>query len=329
LEVRRSFPSDAVVLDVRGAWPYEVLLAKGVTRVEDARGETRTAFEAALAKLRHCIELADGVTTVSENLKKWLVEAANAPAETTVIPCCVSSTVDDRNRDVIRRSWGITNEKVYVYLGTTVSRSQGLEDLVMPFLRASQIVSADVRALLLTPDLDAMRGLAHRAGLDPERTMIMHVPQADVRHVLTAADVGLLLRPAIFMNRWSQPTKLGEYLASGLPVIVEEGTGDVPTMLAASEAGLTVHLGASGVSIAEEAQRAYVWVRESGGAARQRARQLAERDFLWRSVSPTIRKLYRQSLQRRSAVSDRSEASPVSIGSPSESPRTLLRAADR
>jgi glycosyltransferase involved in cell wall biosynthesis len=298
-KLRRHFPQDAIVLDVRGALPYELLLAKAVTRLEDAVGEARADFDAALAKLRRCIAEADGVTTVSANLRRWLIDEAAAPAETALVPCCVKTTVDDGRREAIRRTWGVTTEKIYVYLGTTTSPSQGLEDLVLPFLKASQQVAPDVRVLLLTPDLEAMGGLAAAATLDPVRTTIMCVPQSEVRHVLTAADLGLLLRPPLYMNRWSQPTKLGEYLASGLPVVVEQGTGDVPEMLQRSGAGLTVHVGGAGAQLHEEARRVHSWVQKHGSSARQSARVLAERELLWKTVSPVVRALYHRALERR------------------------------
>jgi glycosyltransferase involved in cell wall biosynthesis len=329
-ELRRDFPDDAIVLDVRGAWPYEVLLAHGATTVEEASAEARDHFERALANLRRCVAQADAVTTVSANLRAWLIDAARAPEETAVVPCCVTATVDDARREELRKSWGVTTERIYVYLGTTSSQSQGLKELVMPFLRASQQVAPDVRALLLTPDLDAMRGLAVEGGLDPSRTMIMHVPQAEVRHVLTAADAGLLLRPPLFMNRWSQPTKLGEYLASGLPVVVEEGTGDVPSMVENAGAGLTVHIGGAETRVDQEARRVYEWVQEHGMDARSQARKLAERDMLWRSVSPVVRDLYRRALERLPAggghsqrITQRMTSNASASGLPMVTPRNL------
>lgn len=329
VRLRRHFPDDAIVLDVRGAWPYEILLAHGVTVVEDAEGEARARFEGALAHLRRCVAEVEGVMTVSANLRNWLIEAAGAPEEAVVVPCCVTATVDDHRRKEIRRSWGVTTEKIYVYLGTTASRSQGLEDLVMPFLRASQLVAPDVRVLLLTPDVDAMRNLAKAGALNLSRTTIMHVPQAEVRHILTAADVGLLLRPPIFMNRWSQPTKLGEYLASGLPVIVEQGTGDVPELLEGSGAGITVHVGGAEARFDQEAQRVHAWLQRHGDEARTRARDLAQRKMLWSSVSPVVRRMYLRALERRALgthchrITQRITSKASASGRPMVTPRSL------
>ena len=329
--LRDAFPQDGIILDVRGAWPYEKLLEHGVTQIEEATGEARNDFDGALARLRECIRQAEGVTTVSANLRTWLVDVAGASEETVVIPCCVTETVDDRRREEIRRSWGVTIETIYVYLGTTASRSQGLEELVIPFLRASQELAPDVRALLLTPDVEAMRGLAAAGGLDPMRTMVMRVPQAEVRHVLTAADAGLLLRPPIFMNRWSQPTKLAEYLASGVPVIVERGTGDVPEMLERAGAGLTVNVAGPSAQMNEEARRARAWIKQRGGQARNNARDLSEREMLWSSVSPVVRDLYRRALDRRGVeahsqrMTHRITSKASASGRPMVTPRNLAQ----
>jgi hypothetical protein len=296
--LRALFPGDALVLDVRGAWPWELLYHRGVPEPGAAAGRDRDDYEKALADVRRVVRSADAVTTVSPAVREWLIEEAGAPAETAVVPCCVKATVGDADRAAARARWGAPAGPVVLYSGT-VKSYQHVEDLVLPFMRAVLAADAGAHAVLLTPDIERMRHLVAATRLDAERTTVESLPQSEVAGALTGADIGLLLRAPVAINRFSQPTKFGEYLAAGLPVAVERGTGDLSAILERSGAGTTVvTAGRPADDVAAEAQRTVEWVRREGPGARTAARHLAESEFTWSGVLPEVRDLYAMALAR-------------------------------
>jgi glycosyltransferase involved in cell wall biosynthesis len=284
------------VLDVRGAWPLELVFHRIQDEPERAEAGLRREYDQALAALRAAVRDSDGVTTVSEPLRRWLIASCGAGAEVSVVPCCVKSTTGDERREDVRRGWGAGAGPVLVYSGT-VKSYQHVEDLVLPFAAAFLGRDAAARVVLLTPDIEAMRRAVQAAGLAGERVVVASLPQAEVRFALTGGDAGLLLRAPSALNRLSQPTKLGEYLAAGLPVVVEAGTGEVPEIVERAGAGIAVRTArAPAIEVAAQAARVLDWTRQHGPAARTAARRLAESDFTWARALPTLRSLYSRAL---------------------------------
>ena len=96
--------------------------------------------------------------------------------------------------------------------------------------------------LLLAPESDhgKAREWMDRHELPQAAVLLRELPQAAVGAALQQADVGLLLRRADAVNRVSSPTKFGEYLAAGLPVIMTGGIGDYSQLAAESGTGLVL-----------------------------------------------------------------------------------------
>jgi glycosyltransferase involved in cell wall biosynthesis len=300
-KLRQIFPSDAVVLDVRGVWPAELLYERGVHDPAEAAGKDLLDYLRALRQLRHAVVEADAITTVSHGLRDWLMRNAEAPAQTTVIGCCVRDVTGDEWRLATRTRWGIRGELTLVYSGTTASY-QHLADLLLPFMRTVLMLTDHVRAVLLTPECEDMRRLAAQAGLDTSRTIIESHSQTEVAKALTGGDIGLLLRRPTLVNRVSQPTKVGEYFAAGLPLAIEQGTGGVPPSFEHSQAGITVRVaGPEPLDMVQEARRVLEWIGRTRNSSRIAARQLAASEFTWRSVLPKARSLYIQALQTSDA----------------------------
>ena len=89
--------------------------------------------------------------------------------------------------------------------------------------------------------------LAQRHALDATRYRVKNALFSEMPGYLAASDIGILARglfeAATKVNRFSSPIKVPEYLASGCPVALSEGIGDVSSLLRPNE--LTVIAGTS------------------------------------------------------------------------------------
>jgi glycosyltransferase involved in cell wall biosynthesis len=95
--------------------------------------------------------------------------------------------------------------------------------------------------VFLTPQRqEILRSLARRSGLDLSDLRIRFVPRKEVPFYLSAGDVGLFFIMSSYSKVSSSPTKLGEYLAMGIPVVTNAGVGDVDRILQQVRGGLLV-----------------------------------------------------------------------------------------
>ncbi|MDP8230791.1 MAG: glycosyltransferase family 4 protein [Candidatus Gorgyraea atricola] len=94
---------------------------------------------------------------------------------------------------------------------------------------------------------------------------------------LNLADVGIFFIKSCFSKRASCPTKFGEYLACGLPVVINKGIGDTEEIVRKNRVGVVVE-----DFSAQEYRKKIEELKEllkEGDALRRRCRDVAERHF--------------------------------------------------
>lgn len=286
-----------IVADIRGAWPEELVFARGYDGIAAADVQTRADHDAAVTVLHETFDRAGAVLSVSPGMMEWLGSMGVDKSKRFYIPCCVSRlTYSADERTATRTALGFRDRCVFTYLGT-VTRYQHVDDGAVPFFRALSELAPSTHLLCLTTDVAAMRAALDRGGVDPTRATVLCVAQCDVARYLSAADAGLLLRAPSRLNRLSQPTKLGEYLGAGVPVVVARGTGVVGEIITQAEAGALVDVfGRDASDIEAEARRVLDLIVRHGPALRANALRLCDEQFLWRRYIVRARTAYRLSL---------------------------------
>ena len=96
------------------------------------------------------------------------------------------------------------------------------------FARAFRDVTGRTVFLLWTANNghEIARAASERAGLSPDEYRIISSSSDEVADVLSAGDAGLALIKPCFSKKSSSPTKYAEYLAVGLPIIINRDVGD-------------------------------------------------------------------------------------------------------
>jgi glycosyltransferase involved in cell wall biosynthesis len=285
--------SAGIVADIRGAWPEEALFARGYDGPNAADARAQSEYRLNLTRLSAALAHSGAVLSVSPGMIDWLVSVGADPSRVQYVPCCVSSvTASDSGREEARRCLGLIDRLVFAYSGTAVGY-QHIEDGVAAFFRAAASVCEHAHLLCLTEEPDRMRHVLAAAGIADHRVTVKRVTQEEVPRYLAAADAGLLLRRPSRLNRFSQPTKFAEYLASGVPVVVSHGTGVLPEFVEHSGAGMAVRcFGLDEAAMQEEARAVCTALERSGAEMRQAAAATCEREFLWTRYVPTVRAAY-------------------------------------
>jgi glycosyltransferase involved in cell wall biosynthesis len=130
------------------------------------------------------------------------------------------------------------------------------------------------------------------AGVPPSRLHLTRVAFSEMPEFIRLMDLGLFfIQPAV-SKKGSVATKLGEFLASGVPVIINDGVGD---------AGLIVRQGGAGVVLPDTSPASFEAsignvkaLLEDPGVA-QRCRRTAQRWFDLEMGVDKYRRLYEQS----------------------------------
>jgi glycosyltransferase involved in cell wall biosynthesis len=231
------------LFDMRGFWPDE--------RVDGGQWPQSNPIYRAVYKYlkRREFELlgeADAIIVLTHAGKKVLLgredQAVKPPV--TVIPCCADlaafPTVTADTKAAARRLLGLEAEqKVVAYLGSI--GSWYMLDEMLDLFRVQSRLAPNARFLIVSRDEpDTIFAAAARRGVPPEHLIIRPATRAQVPKYLAAADYGLFFIKPCFSKQASSPTKLGEFLALGLPVVTNKGVGDVDRIIIESGAGVLV-----------------------------------------------------------------------------------------
>lgn len=223
-----------VVFDVHGASPEENEMSGGhVSRVQRLTGWEQ-----------HALQVADLRIFVSNKMNDFFLKKYNfSTLQYALLPCCVHAEefhMSHEERKVKREQLGVKDKFVILYLGT-LSVWQWPEAMFSLF---SQIYKKKPDSLfyLLLPqgDHDRAKEFLNSNNLPSDSYIIEEVPHDKVGSVIGIADVGLLLRKSHPVNYVASPTKFGEYMAAGVPIIATEGIGDTSDIITEENVGLIV-----------------------------------------------------------------------------------------
>ncbi|HEY0077481.1 MAG TPA: glycosyltransferase family 4 protein [Pyrinomonadaceae bacterium] len=269
-----------MIFDVRG------LLAE---EYRDAGHWRAGSFKYRLTKRmeRRAFAAADGVVTLTERIweiiRDWDGLRGRAVAH-QVIPCCADlerfrfDAVARRER---RAELNLSKRFVLVYSGSI--GGWYLEGEMSDFFKALKRERPDAHFLWLTPGShERVEALMRERGLERESYTVRAAPSSEVASYLSASDAGIAFIKPCFSKLASSPTKTAEYLACGLPVVLNVGVGDSDLLVTRERVGALV----AEFTTAEYA-RASALVRsmsEEREATQRHAREVVERLFDVRRV---------------------------------------------
>ena len=294
-----------LIFDIRGFFPEEYtdagnwkengLLYKTVKRIEKWLLKNADAFVVLTEKAREIL---------FPESKETGFDKFGRPVE--VIPCCVDldkfEMADKQARNVIRSKYNLENRYVITYVGSL--GTWYLADDMANFMQTARAENDSTFALILTqsaPEIMKEKLLAR--GFTEKDFLIQKVPHAEIPAFLSASDAALSFIKACYSKQSSSPTKIAEYLASGVPVITNRGVGDVAEQIEADEVGAVVES-----FNAEGFRKALLQIdklKQTADSADSCRRSAVERFGLEKVGGKKYRRLYQKLLENKQQISDR------------------------
>lgn len=272
-----------------GVWPENGYLYKGLKRVE-----------------RYLLQVSDAFVLLTEKARDIVfpgcsdTDPQGRPIE--VIPCCVDfarfEAVEDQSRDSLRAELNLIHRRVIVYVGSF--GGWYLTDEMTEFLAVAHKQDPATFSMILTqsPRQMVVERLAS-LGVDPSNVLVTQVTPDEVPRYLKTADLAISFIKPCYSKQSSSPTKIAEYLASGLPVVCNAGVGDLDKLIEEKKVGTLLR---------EFNPQAYlraldeIEIMRGDAAQPERLRRVAREEFDLKTVGGArYRRLYNRLLTRAQA----------------------------
>ncbi len=269
--------AERLLVDIRGDMEAEARLglASGL------RGFSRARVRWATRETNIALGAAASFVVVSEAMDGWLRARCDVGERVTrVIPCALKVSMFQQRSVEQLTEPGCETALVVCYVGG-LQIYQPLELIAQAF-RKLALTGVPIRFLVATRDST----LRMRAEMTDLNVHYVSLEPDEVPGILSGCDVGIVPRNPDPTNAVACPTKIGEYLAAGLAVLVSQGVGGWAASLQRDGVGGSLDLPISELG---DLLRA---IRHNRGEVAQRSHAIALRDWSWGSAIERLMEAY-------------------------------------
>lgn len=217
------------IFDMRALWPEELITARGLKRGSFLH---RLIVDAE----RKCLKHSAAVVSLTEAAVSHLKEIY--PAELKGRCIAVIPTCADLDRFVpVQRPDG---QKIYGCIGTVLSGWFRIHWLAA-FFKAAAKHDATVQFEIVTrDDPDRVKAALQVSGETARRLTIYAREPQDVHEVVQSHSVSIMFFTEGLSKLGSSPTRMAEVLGCGIPVVANDGVGDVAGIIKRYNVGVLV-----------------------------------------------------------------------------------------
>lgn len=288
----RPFARFLLLFDIRGLLAEEYADA-GNWR----RGSVPYRLTAAVQNA--AIRRAEGLVVLTHAVRRVLFDDRDSRVE--VIPCCADIEAVDAaqaRRDELRAALGLADRTILLYIGK-LGGWYLQREMVDFFVRAQRHVPGLHLVVLSQSDHRLIDEELACFGVTEADYTVRSAPADEVPAYLAAADAAMAFIRPTYSKISSSPTKIGEYLAAGLPLATGRRIGDVDAQLERYDTSVVLDdFGAD--ELERGAQRLAAAIGDAEQA--QRARRCAREELSLREVAiPAYERLYERLAARAAA----------------------------
>lgn len=232
------------LFDMRGFWADEKIDGK----IWDMRNPMfRMVFSFMKKQEKYFFSFADGIISLTEKAIPEIMNiggGASIKEKTTVIPCCVDTEHFDR-RSINENALDNLAAQLNIHRNNFVLSYSGsistwyLPRQMLDFFRVfCQKVPHAIFLIITQEDPSPFIKMAEETGVDPTKLRFRSASRQEMPSLLSLSQLSIFFIKPAFSKIASSPTKLGEILSMGIPVVCNAGIGDTDQIIERSGTGL-------------------------------------------------------------------------------------------
>jgi glycosyltransferase involved in cell wall biosynthesis len=219
--------------DIRGFWADE-RVDGGMWNIKNPL--FKEIYKWFKKKEYECLEIADYNTCLTfkakEEILSW-TNISNQPLHIEVIPCSVDmnlfdpAKIDRELKDTLQKELHIKGSDFIIsYLGSI--GGWYLTNEMMQFCKTACDAIPNAKVLFISPhNPSIIAAAAKKFGIPPEKVLVKYAKRHEVPALLSFSNYSIFFIKPCYSKLSSSPTKHGEIMAMGIPVITNAGVGDV------------------------------------------------------------------------------------------------------
>lgn len=185
------------------------------------------------------------LTSAAEKIiNQWPEYKDSIPLQ--VIPCSVDMNlfnpckINDPFKNNLKTELNIKEDELIIsYLGSI--GSWYLIEEMMQFFKVISDKNDKARFLFISPSSEEIiTNVAKKFGLDTKKIFIRNANRNEVPALLSLSKFSVFFIKPCYSKQSSSPTKHGEIMAMGIPVITNSGVGDVATIVEKYDSGIVL-----------------------------------------------------------------------------------------
>jgi glycosyltransferase involved in cell wall biosynthesis len=177
-------------------------------------------------------------------IKEWKAFKAGTPLE--VIPCSADlelfnpAAIDEQEKKKLKKELGIEETDFIIsYLGSI--GGWYLTDEMMQFCKTVTDKIPATKLFFISPHRhDEIKKAAEKSGIATERVLVKKANRSQVPLFLSVSDYSVFFIRPCYSKQSSSPTKHGEIMAMGIPLITNSGVGDVEAIVERYNSGIVI-----------------------------------------------------------------------------------------
>jgi glycosyltransferase involved in cell wall biosynthesis len=234
-----------MLFDMRGFWADE-RIEGGIWNLKNP--VFKGIYNFFKRKEKQFFQQADAVVSLTHEGKKeilsWNLNGVNEQ-KISVIPCCVDLKlfdpyhIESQDRERHKRNHQLENHFVVGYVGS-IGTWYMLKEMLMAF---KQIKKQYPNALFLFVTKENRRSIwkaAEKLHLSRNSIQIVSARHTDVPAYISLFDCSIFFIRPTFSKKASSPTKQGELMAMGIPLICNAGVGDTEMIVRKYKSGMVL-----------------------------------------------------------------------------------------
>ena len=234
------------VFDMRGFWADERVDGK-IWNLSNPI--FNTIYKYFKKKELQFFQEADYIISLTHHGKNEILSWPEIEASTTkiqVIPCCVNTSLFSQKnihqslQDDFKNQLAITDDDLVItYIGSL--GTWYMLDEMLDFFKVFKTYHAHAKFLFITPDLpDTILSAVQLKGLNPLDFPIIKGERAFIPTLLSLCVASVFFIKPAYSKKASSPTKQGELMSMGIPVICNANVGDTDYVVNTYQSGVVI-----------------------------------------------------------------------------------------